>query len=364
MAYSYFDYEGTDTTIQTNILCVSTEHMYAFKVLSEDAYNVTLSDVALAATFTKNNAGVLCELNTAPSTKIRIIRSTPYDVLMHDFSNGAQFNAFSVDEVYEQVLYLCQELVEGKLIMDSSGNFGGTRAGISSSELQAQLAAQYSMGYSAGSAGSAQQYKVLEEMINKVAAESFNFCGELGVRNLDDITGSNAANYGLWYQSKNSNATRGRSYPSSKAGAMLMVPAAYHGMQIYIPFDENTIFKRTTGSESENYAYQPWQELGASKSAVSVLTGTIADGGTIPLPAGFSEAQCKFMVSTSRDNPADIPWDIDESSRQVHYGYECTLNGRVVSCKVWLNKKRITDAKAHGEIVVPGRANYLVIAYK
>ena len=129
MAYSYFDYEGTDTTIQTDILCVSTEHMYAFKVLSEDASNVTLSDVALAATFTKNNAGVLCELKTAPSTKIRVIRSTPYDVLMHDFSNGAQFNADSVDEVYEQLLYLCQEIVEGKLIIDSSGKFGGTSSG-------------------------------------------------------------------------------------------------------------------------------------------------------------------------------------------------------------------------------------------
>ena len=153
MAYSYFEYEGTDTTIQTDILCVSTEHMYAFKVLSEDESNVALSDVALAATFTKNNAGVLCELSTAPSTKIRVIRSTPYDVLMHDFSNGAQFNADSVDEVYEQLLYLCQEIVEGKLVIDSSGNFGGTSAGgISQNELQEQLAAQYSLGYSAGEA--------------------------------------------------------------------------------------------------------------------------------------------------------------------------------------------------------------------
>lgn len=98
--------------------------------------------------------------------------------------------------------------------------------------------------------------------------------------------------------------------------------------------------------------------------AIAVLTGTIADGGTIPLPAGFSEAQCKFMVSTSRDNPADIPWDIDESGRHVHYGYECTLNGRVVSCKAWLNKNRTTMGNAHPEITVPGRANYLVIAYK
>ena len=153
MAYSYFDYEGTDTTIQTDILCVSTEHMYAYKVLSEEKSNVTLSDVALAATFTKNNAGVLCELGTAPSTKIRVIRSTPYDVLMHDFSNGAQFNAASVDEVYEQLLYLCQEIVEGKLIIDNSGNFGGTSAVyMNPNELQAQLAASKADGYSAGEA--------------------------------------------------------------------------------------------------------------------------------------------------------------------------------------------------------------------
>ena len=181
MAYSYFDYEGTDTTIQTDILCVSTEHMYAFKVLSEDDSNVTLSDVALAATFTKNDAGVLCELNTAPSTKIRVIRSTPYDVLMHDFSNGAQFNADSVDEVYEQLLYLCQEIVEGKLIIDSSGNFGGTSAGgISQNELQAQLAAKYSLGYSAGEAagkaiGDAEGYArgyALGEAAGKAACEA------------------------------------------------------------------------------------------------------------------------------------------------------------------------------------------------
>ena len=153
MAYSYFDYDGTDKTIQTNISCVSTEHMYAFKVISEDGNNVTLSDVPLAATFTKNNAGVLCELYTAPSTKIQIIRSTPYDVLMHDFSNGAQFNADSVDEVYEQLLYLCQEIVEGKLIIDSSGIVRGTSVDcISQDEIQKQNAEAFGVGYSEGEA--------------------------------------------------------------------------------------------------------------------------------------------------------------------------------------------------------------------
>ena len=280
MAYSYFDYEGTDTTIQTNILCVSTEHMYAFKVLSEEKSKVTLSDVALAATFTKNDAGVLCELNTAPSTKIRVIRSTPYDVLMHDFSNGAQFNAFSVDEVYEQVLYLCQELVEGKLIIDSSGNFGGTRAGISPKELQAQLAAQYSMGYSVGSA---HQGKVLEEKINKVADEL--------AKKADKAT--TLAGYGLG-------------------------------------------------------------------NAIAVLTGTIADGGTIPLPAGFTEEQCKWFVSMASDNPSLRPWSIDETVGKVHYRFECTASAaRVVNAKMYWQGQGGSRSGS-----VPSTANYLVIAYK
>ena len=279
MAYSYFDYEGTDTTIQTDILCVSTEHMYAFKVLSEDESNVTLSDVALAATFTKNNAGVLCELGTAPSTKIRVIRSTPYDVLMHDFSNGAQFNADSVDEVYEQLLYLCQELVEGKLIIDSSGNFGGTRAGISSKELQAQLAAQYSMGYSTGAA---HQDKVLEEKINKVDAAL--------AQKADKATTLNA--YGL-------------------------------------------------------------------SNAIAVLTGTIADGGTIPLPAGFTEEQCKWFVSMASDNPSLKSWDIAEETSKVHYRFECTASvARVVNARMYW------QAAGGASGSVPSTANYLVIAYK
>ena len=160
MAYSYFDYEGTDTTIQTDILCVSTEHMYALEVLSEKESNVTLSNVALAATFTKNNAGVLCELKTAPSTKIRVIRSTPYDVLMHDFSNGAQFNADSVDEVYEQLLYLCQEIVEGKLIIDSSGIISDTSGiCIRPIDLQEEVIAAKAAGKAAGyAAGKAEGY--------------------------------------------------------------------------------------------------------------------------------------------------------------------------------------------------------------
>ena len=139
-----------------------------------------------------------------------------------------------------------------------------------------------------------------------------------------------------------------------------MVPAAYHGMQIYIPFDENSIFKRTTGSESENYVYQPWQELGSTKSNVSVLTGTIANGGTIPLPAGFSEEQCKFMVSMAEDDPSYASWDINEIGFNKHYYFKCFTVGRVVTAKAYHGANNVMN----NDWWFPGRANYLVIGVK
>lgn len=105
-------------------------------------------------------------------------------------------------------------------------------------------------------------------------------------------------------------------------------------------------------------------DLAAAKSTVAVITGTIADGGTIPLPAGFSEAQCKFMVSTARDNPTEKQWDIDEGGRWLHYSFECYLTGRVVTCKTYLNKNRTISGSGTPAITVPGRANYLVIGVK
>ena len=288
MAYSYFDYEGTDTTIQTDILCVSTEHMYAFKVLSEDKSKVTLSDVALAATFTKNNAGVLCELNTAPSTKIRIMRSTPYDVLMHDFNNGAQFNADSVDEVYEQLLYLCQELVEGKLIMDSSGNFSG-------------------------STGSLADAATKTDVSNAVTAVKNEILGGAGAAfdTLKELAAAlgNDANFA------------------------------------------NTITRELAKKADKD------TPLG---DAIAVLTGTIADGGTIPLPSGFSEAQCKFMVSMAEDDPTYASWNIKESIPSKHYYFKCFTVGRVVTAKAYHGGADYM----HAGWWLPGRANYLVIAYK
>ena len=93
---------------------------------------------------------------------------------------------------------------------------------------------------------------------------------------------------------------------------------------------------------------------------VAVLTGTIAHGGTIPLPAGYTQAQCRWMVSMSEDNPTSIPWDITESGDRLHYHYKCTADSnRVVTALTYLDYR----SSAPG-VPVNGNANYIIIGVK
>ena len=286
MAYSYFDYKGTDTTIQTDISCVSTEHMYAFEVLSEDNSNVTLGDVALAATFTKTNAGVLCELNTAPSKKIRIIRSTPYNVLMHDFSNGAQFNADSVDEVYEQLLYLCQEIVEGKLVIDSSGIKTDY---ISKAELQAQLAAQYSLGYNIGYNAGEATGKVTGYNTGYNAGETVGYNAGYNAGKADGYNAGKADGYNAGYNAGKADGSGG-----SQGGQMTDA----QGRPVYtlaVTFIEYGIDKQgnSTGdditSQSTAYSYSVVNNEVSygnrdylSEQTITIYGGSHIVGGAIP----------------------------------------------------------------------------------
>ncbi|WII94705.1 phage tail protein [Moraxella haemolytica] len=91
---------------------------------------------------------------------------------------------------------------------------------------------------------------------------------------------------------------------------------------------------------------------------VVVMTGVIDNGGTIPLPAGFSERQCNWLVSIHKDNPADTKWDIYEFGLTKSYGFECYTLGRVVTARTYLG--------GHGNLPgwIPAKANYIIIGVK
>ena len=85
---------------------------------------------------------------------------------------------------------------------------------------------------------------------------------------------------------------------------------------------------------------------------VAVLTGTIAHGGTIPLPSGYTEAQCKWSVSTNSQVTA---FSTDGSDDRTYL--RCFTTGRVVSC--YMSFKDAPEA-----VKESGVANYIIIGVK
>ncbi len=85
---------------------------------------------------------------------------------------------------------------------------------------------------------------------------------------------------------------------------------------------------------------------------VAVLTGTIAHGGTIPLPSGYTEEQCKWSVSINSQVTA---LSTDGSDDRTYL--RCFTTGRVVSCYM-------STKNTPGEVKESGVANYIIIGVK
>ena len=95
----------------------------------------------------------------------------------------------------------------------------------------------------------------------------------------------------------------------------------------------------------------------SSSSGVAILTGTVANGGTIPLPSGFSEAQCKWMVSIDNSNSNGTGWDIDNAIVANHISHRCYTTGRVVTANTTVRGEA-------GFITYDATANYIIIGVK
>ncbi|WP_245552752.1 hypothetical protein [Actinobacillus capsulatus] len=122
--------------------------------------------------------------------------------------------------------------------------------------------------------------------------------------------------------------------------------------------EEHSAFFRKRGM-NQIVAYENWVSQNFNKKEVAVLMGVLEHGATIPLPAGFSESQCKWMLSINEDNPDNQAWDIDENEAHVHYRFRCWANGRKVEALTYLGGHGKTPGRW-----IPGRANYIVIGVK
>ena len=92
---------------------------------------------------------------------------------------------------------------------------------------------------------------------------------------------------------------------------------------------------------------------------IAILTGTIAHGGTIPLPSGFTQDQCRWMVSTYDDNPSLHTWYINGGGANMHYRFQCYAAGnRGVVCQVF------HGYGGQSGTWVASTANYIIIGVK
>ena len=83
---------------------------------------------------------------------------------------------------------------------------------------------------------------------------------------------------------------------------------------------------------------------------IVVLSGVINDGATIPLPAGYTESQCRWMVSYANTVGAQsAAWD-------NWLWIKCYTTGRAVTC--------LTGSSGPGGVPYPADANYIIIGVK
>ena len=109
-------------------------------------------------------------------------------------------------------------------------------------------------------------------------------------------------------------------------------------------------------------------------SDISVTYGNVRDGETLPIPKGFNENECTWLLSMDQSNVNKIYYDIAEGGARNMLNYECWREGRRVHVGVRLKGLDGISPSYEGnytrlegnsrEYWVSGTANYICIAVK
>ena len=107
---------------------------------------------------------------------------------------------------------------------------------------------------------------------------------------------------------------------------------------------------------------------------ISVTYGNISDGGTLPIPDGFNENECTWLLSMDQSNVNRMYYDIAEGGARNMFNYECWREGRKVHVGVRVKGLDGISTSYEGnytrlegnsrEYWVSGSANYICIAIK
>lgn len=195
---------------------------------------------------------------------------------------------------------------------------------------------------------SALQGKVLSEQISAAVSGSMNLRGQLTTQNLNDL--HNTENYGVWQNPLNANATTERNYPTNKAGTLLVLPSAYRGQQVYIPFDEPSIWLRDTRNHATQTTWGQWFRLGDDKLGNSgnqtlngILTiGTANNWQAMRFPSGNGTWVFETSTNSSHatENSIRFNFKFEETGQTTKYvSFPAITRNEVAAYQSFVNQK-------------------------
>ena len=201
--------------------------------------------------------------------------------------------------------------------------------------------------------------------------------GALSSRNLNDLKGD--ANYGVWHQTANAAATAERNYPTTKSGALYVLPSAYQGQQIYYPLDQNVFYKRHSLLDGSWSVWNTMCEVIDSPSSTSTTAAasanqvkrlndraanieqsklgnsgnqTISNGGlTVGIPTVWNKIICpsgngRWVFETNPAGSVNTPnsirfnYKFEEDGQPVKYlSFPDIGTGQIVAYQSWVNNR-------------------------
>ncbi len=104
-------------------------------------------------------------------------------------------------------------------------------------------------------------------------------------------------------------------------------------------------------------------------SDISVTSGTISDGQTLPIPQGFEQSECQFLLSV---NQSKVNSKVVNTGEAISINVKCYQEGLVVRCgtEIIVQDKISWDGGGGADPTrkvkhwTPGTANYVCIAVK
>lgn len=113
--------------------------------------------------------------------------------------------------------------------------------------------------------------KVLKDELTALDGRKFEQRGILGLTDLNTLTATNHA--GIWHQAGDINATPERNYPVRQAGTLWVLPSAYAGQQLYLPYRMGQFYTRTTQA---NGGWTDWIAIGETINTLNNTSTTAA----------------------------------------------------------------------------------------